>query len=216
MVVTVLLLSVLFLLSLTGVQPDVLGASLHSVFGSKTSQATSGGANTATGPLQSYVSGQMVVQSCLCEMLSFAVSLLCTNTTNTQAEGLCSNLKEPRERQRLACCSSVNGGVLYLHNVQFASGRIVSFARARDNNGYNLDGTSRTPPSALPAINSITRRKVKEFTMRTETKAEALSLSNCTSYFNGTLHVLGRQTTQNLYHVCKLPPVQKRSCLPLT
>jgi hypothetical protein len=133
----------------------------------------------------------------------------------TQVEGLCSNLKEPRERQRLACCSSVNGGVLYLNNVQFTGGRIVSFAGVRDNNTYNLDGTSRTPRSALPAINSITRRKVKEFTLRTETKAEPLSLSNCTSYFNGTLHVLGRQTTQNLYHVCKLPNAQNDRVCPL-
>jgi hypothetical protein len=139
------------------------------------------------------------------DVLSFAVSF---PVSITQAEGLCSNLEEPRERQRLACCSSVNGGVLYLNNVQFTGGRIVSFAGVRDNNGYNLDGTSRTPPSALPAINSVTRRKVKEFTLRTETKAEALSPSNCTSYFNGTLHVLGRQTTQNLYHVCKLPHAQ--------
>jgi hypothetical protein len=68
MVVTVLLVSVLFLLSLIGVQPDVLGASLHLVFGSKTSQVTTGGAKTAAGPLQSNVSGQKIVQSCLCEM----------------------------------------------------------------------------------------------------------------------------------------------------
>jgi hypothetical protein len=62
MVVTVLLVLVLFLLSLASVQPDVLGASLHNVFASKTSPVTSGGAQ---GPLQSYVSGQLVVQSCL-------------------------------------------------------------------------------------------------------------------------------------------------------
>jgi predicted PurR-regulated permease PerM len=65
MVVTVLLVLVLFLLSLASVQPDVLGASLHNVFASKTSLVTSEGAQ---GQLQSYVSGQMIVQSCLCEM----------------------------------------------------------------------------------------------------------------------------------------------------
>lgn len=39
--------------------------------------------------------------------------------------------------------------------------------------------------------------------MTVEVRPKKFSQAKCSAYFNGTLHVMGHLTTQNLYHVCK-------------
>lgn len=67
----------------------------------------------------------------------------------------------------------------------------------------NLDGSSRVPPQRLPPIVSLVRRQNRPFNMQVERRISNFADAKCRSYFNGTLHVMGRLTTQNLYHACK-------------
>ena len=119
-------------------------------------------------------------------------------------EGLCSNLLNKIDRERVACCPNVNGGILYLHNVQVLNGKIVFFTGRSEHDGRNLDGTAKYPAVLkLPPIKSVIRRKVTEFSLPVEVRNQNFPIADCKSYFNGTLHVIGRQTTQNLYHTSK-------------
>jgi hypothetical protein len=122
-----------------------------------------------------------------------------------QVEGLCSNLPSAADRTRVACCGTSNGNVLYLNNVQISRGKLVFYTGdgASPGSSANLDGSSRLPPSQLPPITSLVRRKVTEFRLPLELRASNFTQAKCTSYFDGTLHVIGRQTTQNLYHARK-------------
>ena len=79
---------------------------------------------------------------------------------------------------------------------------------AKNSSAHNLDGspnkaTAQHTPQ-LPPILSVVRRQSKEFRMPVQVKhGVSFSQAKCSSYFNGTLHVTGRQTTQNLFHVSK-------------
>lgn len=77
------------------------------------------------------------------------------------------------------------------------NGKIILFKNPGDTKGCGkaLD---------LPSIPSIVQRKIISFTMKTEGRLEKFPSSLCKGYVNGTLHVYGRQTTQNLFHASKL------------
>lgn len=118
-----------------------------------------------------------------------------------QMEQLCSNVVSKADRRRLACCSQSNGGVVFLKNVQIKGGKLVFF-NDQATALTNLDGSARIP-HRLPPIPSVVRRKNMPFNMPVEHKNYSFVNAKCKSYFNGTLHVTGRSTTQNLYHARK-------------
>ena len=125
-------------------------------------------------------------------------------------EKLCSNLAEDSDRKRLLCCSQSNGGGLYLNNVMIERGKMIFYSGSDFTNAtVNADGTSVAPPTTLPYITSLIRRQKKEFQMQVEIRPTKFTRAKCAKYFNGTLHVMGHLTTQNLYHVCKCAPQLK-------
>ena len=137
-----------------------------------------------------------------------------------------SNLK------RLACCSKYPYAFYYLHNVKIKGKKIIYYA-GRDsyhNSSINPQlhhqhqhhqqhqqqqkeqeqqqpGIKQLPPSTikLPDIVSIIRQVQHRFNMEVVVVHEDFdpTAHSCTSFFNGTLHVAGRYTTHNLFHVGK-------------
>eukprot|EP01034_Spumella_vulgaris_P037703 gene37703-46514_t len=99
---------------------------------------------------------------------------------------LCTDLPGP---SRLACCKPQ--GIKYLYNVQLDNGKLVLFAGGTGQSFHNV---------TLPDIPSIVRRKVVNFNLPVERRQGAFNPAKCKIFINGTLHVFGRSTTNNLFH----------------
>ena len=108
-------------------------------------------------------------------------------------QGLCDHL-HINETDRLACCSKYPLPFYYLHNVKIEDQKLIFYVRNQNEK-----------PPQLPAIISLIRRQQHLFNMDIEVRegSSGMDLASCSSYYNGTLHIAGRYTTHNLFHVCK-------------
>ena len=67
-------------------------------------------------------------------------------------------------------------------------------------------GTQRCPKIAstdLPGIPSVVMRHQSTYVMGVEKKEGSYPPAACKAVVNGTLHVYGKQTVQNLFHASK-------------
>ena len=73
------------------------------------------------------------------------------------------------------------------------------------NSAYNLDGSRNDRLRELPEVQSVVRRQTSGFRLPVEQRAKSFDPDDRTvcpgGYFNGTLHVMGWLTAQNLFHV---------------
>lgn len=113
-------------------------------------------------------------------------------TRYSSIHGLCDHL-DKNEMDRLACCSKYPLPFYYLHNIKIENQKLI----------YYLGNVSNGKPRQLPGVISLIRRQQHLFNMNIEVRNEAMDLSSCSSYYNGTLYIAGRYTTQNLFHVSK-------------
>lgn len=146
-----------------------------------------------------------------------SLETLCSNRFQEAKNGYKgSNLK------RLACCSKYPYAFYYLHNVRIKNKKILYYVGRGSYHNSSIDpqlhhqqrkeqeqqpGIKQLPPSAikLPDIISIIRQVQHRFNMEVVVVQEDFDPTphSCTSFFNGTLHVAGRYTTHNLFHVGK-------------
>jgi hypothetical protein len=81
----------------------------------------------------------------------------------------------------------------------FRKGKFVAFTGSA---GSKASSKNRDKPKdfSLPIVKSVKVGRVSEFRMGIEERAESFPPKECKSIFRGTLHVIGRGTTHNVYH----------------
>lgn len=95
---------------------------------------------------------------------------------------------------RLACNRPSNVKILY--NVKVASdGITLYYGRAPSTSVAN--GLMHT---SLPSIESVYHRTTTTFNLRVRRSKAEFSPDLCSHYIDGTLHVMGHQTTDNVFH----------------
>lgn len=92
--------------------------------------------------------------------------------------------KDLKSNNRLGCCRPSH--LRILNNIMIKDGKIITF---QSNEGQ------------LPRLRSITLRKETHFNMKVENSKQNYRNAGCSSYINGTLHVMGKFTSNNLFHV---------------
>jgi hypothetical protein len=88
-----------------------------------------------------------------------------------------------KSNNRLGCCRPSH--LRILHNVMIKDGKIITF---------------QSHEGQLPRIRSIILRKETHFNMKVESSKQNYLNASCSSYVNGTLHVMGKFTSNNLFH----------------
>jgi hypothetical protein len=105
--------------------------------------------------------------------------------------GVCGDQIDSDTVKRTACCTPSD--VKHLYDVLVHNGKFVLF--------------SDKPQSSvkLPAVTSVKTQQKVNYNVDIEYRNEAfVPLTHCTSYFNGTLHVVGKSTIKNVYHASKI------------
>ncbi len=99
------------------------------------------------------------------------------------------NLCPAGSNDRMGCCQPTD--MRYLHNVAVRKGKFVAFV-----------GEKRILRNIeLPPIVSLHMQKKVSFSMSVEENIDKFDpLHHCKTFFNGTLHVIGRTTAHNVYH----------------
>ena len=107
---------------------------------------------------------------------------------------MCSGLERKEDNDRIGCCKPHN--VQYLHNVLVKQKDIVYFR------GNSSSHPQRTPK--LYPVANVEKRNSKTFQLNVvmvQSNYDPNDRNKCPSHVGGTLHVMGRQTVGNLFHV---------------
>jgi len=160
-----------------------------------------------------YVFGQQLGgwENIINEGRSHAIDMQSVSSLQT----LCSNSFESNLK-RLACCSKYPYAFYYLHNIRIEDKKIFYYIGSNNNNNDSYidsrlhhhqqhTGINQPLPRTikLPDIISMIRQVQHRFNMEVVVVKEDFDPSLCSSFFNGSLHVAGRYTTHNLFHVGK-------------
>ncbi len=94
-------------------------------------------------------------------------------------------------QERMGCCYPTD--VKVMHNVMLTRKRLTIFTNE-----------SLKEPIAIPPIKSLHSQRPQLFTLPVEIDTGAFPSSKCKSFFNGTLHVVGRSSALNVYHAGEL------------
>ncbi len=105
-------------------------------------------------------------------------------------QNICDNAPNNNLRERTACCSPIDTRVLY--NVKIEKDNIVMFV---DKNVKTVGNSTKLPP-----ILSLLQQQLYTNNLHIIQRSNTES-AQCKEYLNGTLHVMGKKTTHNLYHV---------------
>ncbi len=100
--------------------------------------------------------------------------------------------------KRYACCKSTS--VKYLYNVMLEDGNVVLFEGRKYNRNTSL---ALRAVKELPPVQSVLKRKTHDFSWPLEHRKADFNRTKCKMFINGTLHVVGKLTTNNLFHACK-------------
>lgn len=137
------------------------------------------------------------------------------NYKYSEVQGICKHVRDENDRNRVGCCTPSD--VRHLYNVMISKeGNMVIFqnpdAAADTTTSTSTTSTVTSSKSTtirgsnkgqLPAISSVKQQAKINFNMPIEYRSEKMDMRQCTKYFNGTLHVIGRSTVKNVYHACK-------------
>jgi hypothetical protein len=111
----------------------------------------------------------------------------------SEIHSMCDRLQFNHEHDydlyRFSCCAPAE--VRHLYNVMIADKKIIY---------YNKDKIQPNHHLSVPKIKSMRLQQAYYFSMEIEESEQAFQRSRCKSYFNGTLHVIGRGTVKNVYH----------------
>lgn len=107
---------------------------------------------------------------------------------------LCDGLSVDSEVTRTACCTPKDTRVIT--DAMLDKGKLFIFSGPPD--------SSRSYETGLPAVNTVKGQGKFDFNLPVEYIHEDMEKSSrCKAYYNGTLHIIGRSTTHNVYHASK-------------
>lgn len=101
---------------------------------------------------------------------------------------LCSTTISEKD-QPIGCCLPTD--VRHLYNVMIRNSKFFVFS--------NLD-SEQSGDINIPPVVSVQMQQKRPFSMGVEIVHEPFPSAKCSSFFNGTLHVIGRSTAHNVYH----------------
>jgi hypothetical protein len=116
-----------------------------------------------------------------------------TEGTFAPVENLCSsvsNICGAGSSSRIGCCQPKDSRILY--NVIAKHGKFLAYLGAAPTKSREFD---------LPPIKSLHVQVPVTYSMKVEERYSNFEEKYCKSYFNGTLHVIGRTTAHNIYHI---------------
>lgn len=112
---------------------------------------------------------------------------------NSEIFSMCNRLQFNHEHEydlyRFSCCAPTE--VRHLYNVMIADRKIIY---------YNKDKIEPNHHLSVPKIKSMRLQQAYYFNMDIVESEQDFQINRCKSYFNGTLHVIGRGTVKNVYH----------------
>jgi hypothetical protein len=117
---------------------------------------------------------------------------------SSSIETICNRFPEDsKERKRTVCCTPSDTRVL--RNVKIQENRIILF---------NVSSKERVKETSLHPITLTKPQQTLHFTMKLQYNDGLFNESiGCKSYYNGTLHVVGKFTTHNVYHASMIDSV---------
>ena len=102
-------------------------------------------------------------------------------------------------KNRNGCCYPNDAKLLY--NVMIEKKRLIVFLPKESSNNNQI--LSKEGELKLPPIKSLQKQATSLFNMEVEVRYEAFPSRLCKSVYNGTLHVIGRSSANNVYHASK-------------
>lgn len=97
---------------------------------------------------------------------------------------------------KTGCCMPTD--VRHIYNVKILSGKMLFF---RDPTAIKAAG-NRSSPIVLPGVKSVKQQQEVYFKMPVEEVDRLMDPRvDCSDFFEGTLHVVGRGTAKNVYHI---------------
>ena len=128
------------------------------------------------------------------EILS-QVAVISHNVSDySDVTGQCGEVKETGDHGRVACNRPAKVKLIY--NVKVDSNGITLYYGGASSSSV-ANGLMHT---SLPGIESVYHRTTTTFNLRVRRSKEVFSPDLCSHYVDGTLHVMGRQTTDNVFH----------------
>lgn len=98
-------------------------------------------------------------------------------------------------KSRIGCCYPNDSKLLF--NVMIQHNRLVVFIPS------DSKQTISNEELKLPPIKSLQKQATSLFNMEVEVRRESFPRNSCKSVYNGTLHVVGRSSANNVYHTSK-------------
>jgi hypothetical protein len=99
----------------------------------------------------------------------------------------------PIKDQRLGCCKPTSP-MKAIYNTMIENGRIVAYVGPDNGLGNSVKDTDWS----VPSVHSVPKQQ--DFTMKIETRKSYFCRECCKRYVNGTLHVIGKHTINNMFH----------------
>jgi hypothetical protein len=112
-----------------------------------------------------------------------------SETGQSKIQKVCDRFVPQRnESKRTACCTPSD--VRIVRNVLIHQKELHLF--------------TNSPVGGFPTVDSVKQQATLKFGLPVKSRSEAFDMNkHCKSYFNGTLHVIGRSTVHNVYHASK-------------
>ncbi|RYH28453.1 hypothetical protein EON65_12095 [archaeon] len=113
-------------------------------------------------------------------------------TSRSIVQGLCEPLSHTSDVTRSSCCSSPR--MRHIYNVLFEADKMVLFGGRNQTHMNSL-------PKRLQGVRSYKMQQEIFFNRDIVTRDEEFNPAiQCKTYFEGTLHIIKRSTTHNVYH----------------
>lgn len=111
-------------------------------------------------------------------------------------EQICDRLTRSHDMGRVICCTPKDNRHLY--NVKIENGQFILFDPT-----IPKSKTNQMDTNVLPPVMTVQRPEKIGFKMPVSYRQAEFRSEDCKHYINGTLHVVGRSTVNNVYHASK-------------
>lgn len=99
-------------------------------------------------------------------------------------------------KSRIGCCYPNDAKLLY--NIMIEKKKIIIYLSTENKQRISNEILK------LPAIKSLQKQSTSLFNMEVEVRYDTFPNRLCKSVYNGTLHIVGRSSANNVYHASKI------------
>jgi len=128
---------------------------------------------------------------------NYALATNASSSICSEVRELCGTMGMGDEKYRLGCCKPL--GAKYMRNIKLSKGGKLETMYANS----NACSSQLLQDQVLPPVQSVMMRHTTNFQLRVvkgSSSSSSSGINTCKRYINGTLHVMGKQSTYNLFH----------------